>query len=144
MLGEQKIIFIGQTNYVRGAEDYIYWLDKYLDKNIFEILLLEVDSNKISKIKLLTSKSQYINEYFKNDFNLLKQEFNNKNILLECKILNKDISKSIHDRWFITKNKKFNFPSFQSFFKGQFSEIKETTNRIEFNNWWSNSESLIK
>ena len=128
--------------YIREANNHIYWFDKYLDKNIFEILFLEVDSNNIKSIKLLTTKSQHINAEFIKDYFLLKKELKNKSITLECNIIDSNISRQIHDRWFITKDKKFNFPSFQSFFKGQFAEIKETKNEINFNSWWINSNEL--
>lgn len=128
--------------YVREAEGQILWFDKYLDKRVFEILLLELDSNKVEEIKLLTTNSQHINNDFKNDYLLLKQEFANKNISLKCNIIDNMVGKNIHDRWFISKKGAFNFPSFQSFFKGQFAEIKKTNNNIEFNVWWINSVEL--
>jgi hypothetical protein len=128
--------------YVRESKGKIFWFDKYLDKRVFEILLLEIDSNNVQEIMLLTTNSQHITDNFKNDYLFLKEEFGNKGILLKCNILNNSVSKNIHDRWFISEIGFFNFPSFQSFFKGQFAEIKKTQNDIEFVDWWTSSVEL--
>jgi hypothetical protein len=65
---------------------------------------------------------------------------------IECKlrvITDRNLSSSIHDRWIISNNRIFNIPSPDIIARGQYSEIKITTNRPPFENWWNNSYDII-
>jgi hypothetical protein len=66
-----------------------------------------------------------------------------KNVNCELKIMNNKLGSSIHDRWIITKDSNFNIPSPDVIARGQFSEVKSTSNRPPFEKWWDDSLDFI-
>jgi len=50
-----------------------------------------------------------------------------------------EIDKAIHDRWIISQNVCYNLPSPDIVARGQYSEIKATSYRPPFVEWWQNS-----
>jgi len=131
-------------NAIRLCKDYIHWIDKYFSKAGLELLSESLDSRKIGEIKILMSLEK-ANESFRRLFKDFRDELKNKAIRCELRVIVDSKTKSkIHDRWIISKNRCFNVTSPDVIARGQYSEIKETTNRPPFNQWWKNSKDIVK
>lgn len=128
----------------RSCQGYIYWVDKYFSNAGLELLAeSKLDSKRVERVKILTSSAR-INEGFRKLFKDLKEELNNNGIKLELRvIIDPKVTSSFHDRWIISKNKCFNVTSTDVAARGQYSEIRETTNRPPFDQWWSSSKDII-
>ena len=82
-------------------------------------------------------------ENFRNLFKRLQGELTKQN--LSCRVIcDKKIINQIHDRWFISKNFKFNVPTINSLYQGQYSEINKTKSNPPFQEWWDNSLDIIQ
>jgi hypothetical protein len=66
-----------------------------------------------------------------------------KNINCELRVMNNKLGSDIHDRWIISKNNCFNLPSSDVIARGQFSEVKSTSNKPPFEKWWDDSLDII-
>ena len=131
-------------NAIRLCNDHIHWVDKYFSKAGLELLSESLNSEKIREIKVLMSLEK-ANESFRRLFKDFRDELENKGINCELRVIIDSKTKSkIHDRWIISKNRCFNVTSPDVMARGQYSEIKETTNRPPFNQWWKNSKDIVK
>ncbi|MEK6647198.1 MAG: ORF6N domain-containing protein [Candidatus Firestonebacteria bacterium] len=127
---------------IKSCEGYIYWIDKYFSSLGLKLLLQALDNEKVKQIKILTSIDK-VDEKIMDLFKDFKVELKNKGISCEMRVItDKKIKANIHDRWIISKDKCFNVPSTDTLARGQYSEVKETTNKPPFNEWWERSEKL--
>jgi hypothetical protein len=101
------------------------------------------DKRKRKTIQILTSLAR-IDDRFRRLFKDFREEMlKKKNVNCELKIMNNKLGSSIHDRWIITKDSNFNIPSPDFIARGQFSEVKSTSNRPPFEKWWDDSLDII-
>lgn len=130
---------------LRSCEDYINWVDRHFDLKGFEPLDDEADSNKIKTIKILTAVHDSFTDKLKNDFERFRDEMSNRGIIAELRvIIDKEFRHGTHDRWIIGKNICYNVPPVNTIYKGQASEIKQTSNRPPFDEWWSIGLPLLE
>ena len=131
---------------IRRCKGFLYWLDSYVEREGLEFLLDSADLQNVKEIRILTSLygNYQINEGLYNYFNRSQKEMKSKGISLEMRLLStKDAhNRAAHDRFIIGENIIFNVPSFTTITKGRFSEIKETTNKIPFQDYWNDHDSL--
>ena len=128
---------------IKSCQDYIYWIDKYFSEEGLQLLIGSVDEKKIQTIKILTSLAR-IDYRFRRLFQDFKMEIlKKKNINCELRIMNSKLGSNIHDRWIISKDSSFNIPSPDVIARGQFSEVKSTSNRPPFEKWWDDSLDII-
>lgn len=128
---------------IKSCRKYIYWVDKYFSKFGLELLSDSLEFQKVKNIKILMSIDK-INEKLKDSFKDFKRELKNKGITCELRvILDKILDSSIHDRWIISDNLCLNLPSTDTLARGQFSEIKKTSTRPPFSEWWGKSKDII-
>lgn len=128
---------------IKSCRKYIYWVDKYFSKFGLELLSDSLEFQKVKNIKILMSIDK-INKKLKDSFKDFKRELKNKGITCELRvILDKILDSSIHDRWIISDNLCLNLPSTDILARGQFSEIKKTSNRPPFSEWWGKSKDII-
>ena len=127
---------------IKFCEGYIYWIDKYFSSVGLKLLSQALDNKKVKQVKILTSVDK-VDEKLKDLFKDFKQELKNKGIFCEMKVIaDNKVKSNIHDRWIISKHKCFNVPSTDTLARGQYSEVKETTNKPPFAEWWVKSEKL--
>lgn len=130
---------------IRECKKFIYWFDKNFGVKGLEVLYDEVDGNNVKKIKILTSLDQNVSKKMKSDFERFKEEMKHRGIETELRIiLDKEITREIHDRWLISENSIHNLPPINSIFQNQNAEIKKTTNTPPFDKWWKQGLPLIK
>lgn len=127
---------------IEECADFIDWFDPYFTKNGFDVLL-EAENESIKRIRILSGIKQ-TNERLRNHFQRFRDELNKKSINVEFRILMGRSIEEIHDRWMISSNKKFNVPSLNTIYRGQWSEIKETSNNFPFEKYWNEGKDLIK
>jgi len=129
---------------LRSCEEYIHWVDKYFSKAGLELLAESaLDPTQVKEIRILMTLNTP-DENFRSLFKNLRDELKNKGIHLELRVIVDPKTKSeFHDRWIISKNRCFNVTSTDVALRGQYSEIKETTNRPPFEKWWNNSKDII-
>jgi len=128
---------------IKSFSKHIYWIDKYFSKAGFELLSESLNFKNIKKIYILMSVDK-TNEKLKNIYKDFKKEMKSKNIICELRVItDKKVISSIHDRWIISKNCCFNVPSTDTILRGQYSEIKKTSNKPPFMEWWKKSKDII-
>lgn len=125
---------------ISSCEKYIYWIDKYFSKVGLDLLADSLNVDKVKNVKLLML-SEKVDKKFKDLFEDLKEELKGKDVKCELKIITDNKLKAeIHDRWIISENVCFNTPSTDTVARGQYSEVKKTTNKPPFDEWWKKSE----
>jgi hypothetical protein len=130
-------------NTIKSCSDYLYWIDKYFSAEGFELLHRSLNKSKVKTIKILTSIVK-TDSKFRDEFKAFREEMKNNQIECELRVItDHDLSSNIHDRWIISNNCCFNIPSPDVIATGQFSEIKNTENRLPFEEWWHNSCDII-
>lgn len=127
---------------INSCEKYIYWVDKYFSIVGLDWLSESIDKSKVKNIKILMSPEK-VDEKFKSAYKDIKDELANKGIKCELRVITDNKLKAdIHDRWIISKNLCHNVPSTDTIVRGQYSEVKRTTNVPPFDEWWDKSEDI--
>jgi len=127
------------------CEEFLYWIDKYFSQAGFNYLFNSLDSEspKIKEIKILMAAIK-ADERFRNVFKEFAESMKKIGIMTELRVItDRELEKSIHDRWILSKNVNFNIPSPDIVKQGQWSEIKETISKLPFNEWWDSSKDII-
>jgi hypothetical protein len=129
---------------LRTCNGYVYWIDKYFSKAGLEAIIdADLNPSKIREIKILMS-SKKVNDKLRKNFKNFKTELENQGINCELRMITDPaIDSAIHDRWILGDNCAFNVASTDVIARGQYSEIKATTNRPPFDSWWKKSENII-
>lgn len=129
---------------ISNCDDFLYWIDKYFSKAGLEYLLDAIDPLRVREIKILTS-IKVVNEKFRNLVKEFIKSMENRGTKVELRVItDHKLNRAIHDRWVLSKHKNFNIPSPDSVARGQYSEIKETTSKPPFAEWWNNSKDIVK
>ncbi len=130
---------------LRTCNGYIHWVDKYFSKAGLETFIdAEIDPQKVREIRILMA-AEKVTDKFKKHFTKFKIELENQGISCEARMITeKSIKDDIHDRWILAENCAFNVASTDVIARGQYSEIKATSNRPPFEKWWENSEDINK
>ncbi len=127
---------------ISSCEKYIYWIDKYFSKAGLDWLSESLNTNKVKNIRILMA-SEKVDEKFMSLYKDLKKELTSNGVKLELRgITDNKLNADIHDRWIISKNLCYNMPSTDTVARGQYSEVKRTTNFPPFNNWWKKSKDV--
>ena len=125
-----------------SCEEYVYWIDKYFSKAGMDWLLELLNTKKVKLVKILMTPEK-ADEKFISLYNDLKEEFKNNGIKCDLRfITDKNLKADIHDRWIISKDLCYNIPSTDTVMRGQYSEVKRTTNFPPFNDWWRKSKDV--
>ena len=136
---KNKIMF-GEV--IRSCHEYLYWIDKYFSFEGLKLLSQFLNKDKVKDLKIIMSIDK-VNENFRDLFKDFKIEMKNKGISCELRvIIDPRLKSQIHDRWIISKDICFNIPSADIVARGQYSEIKETSNTLPFDEWWENSKDI--
>ena len=112
---------------INSCDEYIYWIDKYFSTEGLRILAQSLNKEKVKNIRILIS-AQKADERIKNTFKHFREEMKNNQVFCEMKAMPDQKARDIHDRWIISKNSCFNIPSADIIARGQYSEIKKTSN----------------
>ena len=129
---------------ISSCEKYIYWVDKYFSKTGLDWLSEALNTNKVKKIRILMLPEKVDNKFtsLSNDLN---KELKADGVKFEIRgITDKKLSSDIHDRWIISDNLCYNMPSTDTIARGQYSELKKTTNFPPFDKWWRKSQDTLK
>lgn len=135
-------LLLGQI--IANCSGYIHWIDKYFSVTGFEMILEAVKKPNCSvkEIQILTSIDK-VEESIRDNLKDLIKELSALDIKLEMRAITDNTKSKIHDRWLISSNKIYNVPSTDTVQRGQYSEIKETTVKPPFTDWWDASLDLI-
>ena len=130
-------------NKVELCRDELYWVDKYFAIKDFEILQDGTVDGNVKQIKILLSK-QNANEKMKSDFKRFKEEMQ-KTRSIECqmRIMSKQISDNIHDRYLISPNQSYNIVSGDTARRGQVGDTVECE-RPDIERWWDDSYDIFQ
>jgi len=127
---------------IRSCREYIYWVDKYFSRVGLDWLSELLDIRKVGNVRILMVPEK-ADEKFISLYKDLKKEFKNNGIKCELRVIvDKKLKADIHDRWVISKNLCYNMPSTDTVARGQYSEVKRTTNFPPFDNWWRKSKNI--
>ena len=131
---------------LRSCNGFIHWFDKHFSAKGLEAIHDEADGNKITEVKVLAGiVSRGVNERLRRDFQRFKGELAMRNIKSEARIIcDRDTLSDIHDRWIVSDKVCYNVPPVDAMFMGQYSELKQTTNRPPFAHWWEKGYDLIE
>jgi len=128
---------------IAKCDDFLYWVDKYFSKVGLEYLLDSVNPLSVKEIKILMS-IRNADEKFRKLFKEFAQSMKSRGVTTELRVLDPKTERELHDRWVLSKHKNFNIPSPDIVERGQYSEIKETTNKPPFAELWKRSKDLIQ
>ena len=139
LLNRRKII-----EFLSKAEDFIYIIVGYWKNNHFDILKEALDTNDsvkeikiISTLPFLQTDRQRLD---KKEFELISQygklfrgDLRIKKISVDFKFLTeKKVGREIHDRFYFTKNKSYNFIDLDVMLVSQRADISRTDNGADF------------
>ncbi|MFH1563497.1 MAG: ORF6N domain-containing protein [Nitrospirota bacterium] len=120
---------------ISSCEKYIYWVDKYFSRVGLDWLSESLNTNKVKSIKILML-SEKVDEKFMSLYKDLKKELKSDGVQCELRvIIDNKLNADIHDRWIISENLCYNMPSTDTVARGQYSEVKRTTNFPPFDEW---------
>jgi len=128
---------------IAKCDDFIYWIDKYFSKVGLEYLLDSVNPLSVKEIKILTS-IRNSDEKFRKLFKEFTESMKTRGVSAELRVMDPKTERDLHDRWVLSKHKNFNMPSPDIVARGQYSEIKETTNKPPFAELWHKSKDIIQ
>ncbi|MCF7878797.1 MAG: hypothetical protein K9L95_04930 [Candidatus Omnitrophica bacterium] len=129
---------------ISNCEGYIYWVDKYFSKVGLDWLSESINVNKVTKVKILMLPDK-VNNKFISLYKDLKKEFKSDKIKLEIRgIVDKKVGSGIHDRWIISEGLCYNVPSTDTVARGQYTEVKQSSNFPPFDKWWRKSKDIKK
>ncbi|MEW6042013.1 MAG: ORF6N domain-containing protein, partial [Elusimicrobiota bacterium] len=127
-----------------SCNKYIYWVDKYFSRAGLDWLSESLNTSKVKNVKILMAFEK-LNEKFISLYKDLKEELKNDGVRCELRVITDNKLKIyIHDRWIISENLCYNMPSTDTVARGQYSEVKRTTNSPPFDEWWNKSEDIEK
>ena len=137
------------------SEDFMYFLLGYFRHNHFDIFKEVLENNKnIQKIKILTliqkKDQKNVCESLIHNAKAFKSQF--ESVSIEIKILNdKKVGETLHNRYYFTKNKQYDFIDFDQMKRSQRSQItllkldqEEFKKNIErdFEQYWNLKSAL--
>jgi hypothetical protein len=128
---------------ISSCDEFLYWIDKYFSKAGLEYLLDSVNPLQVKEIKILMSGKK-VDDKFRKLFKEFAESMKTRGVITELRVMDHKVEEDMHDRWVLSKRKNFNIPSPDIVARGQYSEIKETTSKPPFAEWWSNSKDIIK
>ena len=129
-------------NKVELCRDELCWVDKYFAIKDFDILQDGTTNGNVKKIKILLSK-QNADEKMKSNFKRFKNEMEKtRGIECQMRVMNKEISDEIHDRYLICPNKSYNIVSGDTARRGQVGDISECA-RPDIERWWEASYDIF-
>ena len=109
------------------SEDFIWLFQNYFRHNHFDILKEVLENNKsIKEIKIITliqrKNQKNLFELLLENSEMFKKEYS---LDLQIKILNdKDVGKKLHNRYYFTKDRQYDFIDFDLIKRSQRSEIQ--------------------
>ncbi|NMC57799.1 MAG: hypothetical protein GYA51_00165 [Candidatus Methanofastidiosa archaeon] len=125
------------------SEEYLFWVDKYFTIEGLRKIDEFLKRDRVKTIKILLSYEK-ANEDLRKYFIAFKEQMANEKIICEMRvIIDLGIRDIIHDRWIISKKTCYNVPSPDTVARGQYSEVKETSNFPPFNDWWEKGTDII-
>ena len=120
------------TNSIKECNEYIFWVDRYHDKESMKILISSFDQTKVKDIKIIASgfAGGTIDYELYNYIQSITKEFEN-DISLSFKIItNRDTHRDTHNRYILSSNVGFDVPSIDAIQKGQDSTINPLEPKI--------------
>lgn len=131
---------------LRSCTSFVHWVDKHFSAKGLEPLADEADGTRVKEIKILTGiTSRGVNKKLRRDFIRFRQEMETRKIKSQLRVIcDKQLLSDIHDRWIVSKNICFNIPPVDTIFKGQYSEMKKTSNRPLFGEWWGKGLDIVE
>jgi len=123
---------------LRACREGIVWIESHFPRKGLEPLAEESDSTRIRRIRILSGKTN-ADARAVADYQRFKAEMKNRGISAEWRILD---PMPTHDRYIITKDAVWNVPPVNTLYKGDFSEILQTSTKPPFEGWWKKAVEL--
>jgi ATP-dependent Lon protease len=127
---------------ISSCDEFLYWIDKYFSKAGLEYLLDSVNPLQVKEIKILMSGKK-VDDKFRKLFKEFAESMRTRGVTTQLRVMGSKVEENVHDRWVLSKRKNFNIPSPDIVKRGQYSEIKETTSKPPFAEWWAASNDII-
>ena len=97
----------------------------------------------VKEIKIILAK-QNADEKMKSNFKRFKNEMEKtRGIECQMRVMNKEISDEIHDRYIICPNKSYNIVSGDTARRGQVGDVSECA-RPDIERWWDDSYDIFQ
>ena len=124
---------------LRACKDYVWWLDKHFHARALELLVLEVESSRISEVRILSSRANLDNDAMR-DFRRFRDELKRKGVAAEWRV---DELYELHDRFILSRDSCHNVPPVNTLFSGGWSEINPAAGRPPFEEWLSRAKNIF-
>lgn len=125
---------------IRACRGDVYWVDKHFRKEGFEILLDGLPYQGVSSVTIISGRDN-ITVSAKTDYFNLQAELSKRQIALNWRVIDDNMFKW-HDRWLIADNQCHNIPPVLAIIRGQRSEILETSETLDANEFMAVSVPL--
>lgn len=131
------------SNTIKSCREHLYWIDKYFSKEGLVMLRGSLEESKVKQVRILTSVDT-VTPLLRDSFKKFKDEMAAAGVIAEMRVMtDSHVKRNIHDRWIISKDNCYNIPSTDTIARGQYSEVKSTSNRPPFEEWWNSSLDII-
>lgn len=107
---------------------HIYWVDKHFRREALAWLVEAVDTDQTAQVTII-SGTDNVTKQAQDDFKNAAKEFQNRGVAIEWKVIPREHTHILHDRWIWDASKSFNVPAVGSILANQITEILPTTNR---------------
>lgn len=124
---------------LRSCRERIWWVDAHFSRRGLEPLADEADAAHVKEIRILSGPAQVGADAIK-DFKRFEAEMVGLGISAEWRVVERP-DQEFHDRFIMTKGKAWNVPPINTLFKGDYSEISETT-APPFEAWWAKGKPI--
>lgn len=126
---------------LEGMKGDVIWIDKHFDRKAFDIISDGVSAPRVRRVTVISGDAN-CDSRAKSDYGRLGEELAAKGVVLEWRILPRDLAPSVHDRWLMDGGQCWNIPPVNSLFKGQASEILKSSCRPDVDSYTRKSVAL--
>jgi len=119
---------------LRGA---VTWADPHFNVKAFEELVDELDPSTVTSLRIISGKQADLSPKTFADYDRFRRELAARGISVEWRV--DETQRDWHDRFLVHGGGSLNMPPINTLFKGDYSEIYQSTQMPPVQEWWDRS-----
>lgn len=129
---------------IRACEGDLLWVSKHFTKKGLEPLAEEVTGDQFNSVRILCGPAN-VSIHLRDDFERFIKEMDNRGVEAELRVItNTEKLRKLHDRWLLSsEGVSWNVPPINSLYGNQESELHQTEEDVDFEDWWDDAEDII-
>jgi hypothetical protein len=130
---------------IRACEGELLWVSKHFTKKGLEPLAEELTGDKFESVRILCGPAN-VDNHLRDDFERFTEEMDNRGITANLRVItDSEKLRKLHDRWLLSsKGASWNIPPINSLYGNQESEMHQTEEDVDFEEWWGEAEDVIE